>query len=538
MSFIFFVTTVILGFVLFQKLKIIQEKERLLKLSDTYIDILKSDLSASEKRVILLKNEILGLNHQITSLKNRVLELEKYQDIIDVEKFVEERKNRCEQFVINTKKECESLIINVKEYIEKVNIYLEEYEAEALSKIEVNAKNKLEKYYEQVLEKEKLSSILKALENKISGYSDEYLLPTQCLLDDLIDGYEHLDATRRLKAIREQVRSAIKENLVADCDYIEDSRRVTAIAFVADAFNSKADVHISRLKHDNVGKLIQALRDDYILINNNGSAFRNARINEHFLDLRLQELKWASLVLDFKEKEREEQRQIREQMREEEKARREYEKAIREAEKEEYALTKAYEKAKLEYEKATDDQKSKFDNEIQDLLIRLKQAEEKNIRALSMAQQTKAGHVYVISNIGSFGNDVLKLGMTRRLDPMDRVKELGDASVPFIFDVHAMIYSDDAPKLENALHKYFNHQRVNKVNYKKEFFKVELAEVKKFLDSQNIQAKFTMKAEALQYRESIQIDLLPDDQQRLLEDNIEKVENSKHEYAYIDDADD
>ncbi len=86
-----------------------------------------------------------------------------------------------------------------------------------------------------------------------------------------------------------------------------------------------------------------------------------------------------------------------------------------------------------------------------------------------MAQQTRSGHVYIISNIGSFGEDVYKIGMTRRLEPLDRVRELGDASVPFSFDVHAMIYSDDAPSLENHLHKVFNENRSIKLTHEKSF---------------------------------------------------------------------
>ena len=95
-----------------------------------------------------------------------------------------------------------------------------------------------------------------------------------------------------------------------------------------------------------------------------------------------------------------------------------------------------------------------------------------------MAQQTKQGHVYIISNIGSFGENVLKIGLTRRLDPMDRVKELGDASVPFSFDVHAMIHSENAPSLEKQLHDMFGNERVNMVNHRKEYFNVSIAEVK------------------------------------------------------------
>jgi hypothetical protein len=113
----------------------------------------------------------------------------------------------------------------------------------------------------------------------------------------------------------------------------------------------------------------------------------------------------------------------------------------------------------------------------------------------------------VISNIGSFGEGVFKIGMTRRLEPMDRVKELGDASVPFSFDVHAMLYSDDAPSLEKELHRRFNRESVNKVNPRKEFFRTSLAEIKQIVDQQGvIEVHWTMKAEAAEYRESLAIE--------------------------------
>jgi hypothetical protein len=123
-----------------------------------------------------------------------------------------------------------------------------------------------------------------------------------------------------------------------------------------------------------------------------------------------------------------------------------------------------------------------------------------------MAQQTKRGHVYVISNIGSFGEEIFKVGMTRRLEPMDRVKELGDVSVPFSFDVHAMIYSDDAPVLEKSLHRLFNDKSVNKVNPRKEFFSLPLSEFKHAVEKEDIEAvHWTLKAEVAEYRESMSI---------------------------------
>ena len=120
-----------------------------------------------------------------------------------------------------------------------------------------------------------------------------------------------------------------------------------------------------------------------------------------------------------------------------------------------------------------------------------------------MAEQTRRGHVYIISNVGSFGDNVYKIGLTRRLDPALRVKELGDASVPFAFDVHAMIYTADAPAVEAALHREFKRHRVNAVNFRKEFFNVDLQSIKNAVDKiTGGEAEFKMTAVAEEYFES------------------------------------
>jgi hypothetical protein len=193
-------------------------------------------------------------------------------------------------------------------------------------------------------------------------------------------------------------------------------------------------------------------------------------------------------------------------MREEEKARREYERAIREAEKEEDAIKKAMERIQKDVAKASDDQRQRYEAQLAELAQKLQAAEEKNKRALSMAQQTRTGHVYVISNIGSFGEEVFKIGLTRRLEPLDRIHELGDASVPFPFDVHAMILSQDAPALEHALHRHFLATQMNKTNPRKEFFRVPIATIREELEKLGVQASWTMAAAASEYRESLAID--------------------------------
>ncbi len=341
-----------------------------------------------------------------------------------------------------------------------------------------------------------------AMRNVIDGYGDRYVVPTFTVLDELADQYGFDKAGARLKEARERVRQMIKEEKAAACEYVEANRRETAMAFVLDAFNGKVESVLADVREDNFGTLQQKIKDAFTLVNHLGRAFRDARINPEYLKVRLDELKWAVALHELKVKDREEQRQIRERIREEERAQREFEKAMKEAEKEEELLRKAMEKVQREVDRATDEQKAKYEEQLRQLNDKLRQAEEKNQRALSMAQQTRAGHVYVISNLGSFGNNVLKIGLTRRLEPLDRIRELGDASVPFEFDIHAMIRSGDAPALERELQKKFVRAQVNKVNPRKEFFRVTLQEVRAEVERLGLETTWTMAAACRDWKET------------------------------------
>ena len=228
-----------------------------------------------------------------------------------------------------------------------------------------------------------------------------------------------------------------------------------------------------------------------------------ARINEEFAELLKQRLQIEINFKKAKQKSKEEQRELREQEREERTAREEVERIQKEAEKEEEIKQKAIEELKLVMERESEAERAGHQNELEKLQAELKDAQQKLERAKSRAQETKQGHVYVISNIGSFGGDVLKIGMTRRMEPMDRVKELGDASVPFRFDVHALIESDDAPNLESTLHKVFNDRRVNKINRRKEFFRVSIDDIEKELVDLNIEALINKIPSADEYYQSM-----------------------------------
>ena len=167
--------------------------------------------------------------------------------------------------------------------------------------------------------------------------------------------------------------------------------------------------------------------------------------------------------------EREEQARIKAQIREEQLRQREIDRELAQVEREREAIHVALEKALA-------DARGQFSDEVERLKARLAEAEASK-RAISQAQITKTGHVYVISNIGSFGEGVFKVGCTRRHDPSERVRELGSASVPFPFDVHMMIRCNDAPKLENVLHKQLFRARINKANPRKEFFKTDITTI-------------------------------------------------------------
>jgi hypothetical protein len=358
------------------------------------------------------------------------------------------------------------------------------------------------KAFDAVRNAEEYQRVAEAMKNIIEGYGDWYVVPADSLLDDLAEEYGHKEAGKKLSTARSQTKDMVKNGHAARCDYVESDRHEKAMRFVIDAFNGKVDSVLSRIRHDNAGKLAQEIKDAYTLVNFNGKAFREARITEEYLDARLEELKWAAITQQLKLEEQEEQRKIREQIREEARAQREYEKAIRDAEKEEEILRKAMQKVEAQMAEASAEQRLKYETKLKEMELKLKEAVEQNQRALSMAQQTRRGHVYIISNLGSLGENIYKIGLTRRLEPLERILELGDASVPFAFDVHAIIQSDDAPALECRLHKHFALHQVNKVNHRKEFFRANIADVRSEIESLGIETKWTMLAEAREYKES------------------------------------
>ena len=470
------------------------------------------------------QERIERLGESVRSLREHCARLEPYSQVADVhaeiaratmqlrldtERTIAEAQGQAQKIISDAKDKADAIASETNEQLSRSTTIVLHAQTEA-ERIVQGAREKAKSIADAALEAKANAELYErtatAMQNAIQGYGNDWLVPSRSLLDDLAETYGYTQASQDYKSVRETIRKMVKEGLAADCDYAEDSRRRTAIAFVIDAFNGKVDTILASAKADNFGTLKQKLIDAYALVNANGKAFRDARVTEKYFSARMEELRLACVLNEIRKRDIEEQRRIREQIREEEKVRREIEKAIRDSQKEEEMLQKAMEKARAQLEQANEEQRAAYEAQVAELEKKLKDAEERSQRAESMAEKTKKGHVYIISNVGSFGDGVYKIGMTRRLDPLDRIKELSNASVPFAFDVHALIWSDDAPALEHQLHERFALSMVNKVNFRKEFFRIPLSDIRAELEKDAMEIKWTMAAEAAEYRETLAIE--------------------------------
>lgn len=267
------------------------------------------------------------------------------------------------------------------------------------------------------------------------------------------------------------------------------------------SFNNESDVLIDKVKYNNVDAYRQRIIKSYEQLNKMNEKLQIA-ITPEYLETKLDELSMAYEYAQKKQEEKERAKEERERLREEAKLQKEIEEQRKALEKEQQQYLRALQTLETQLLANPEDT---------DLLAKKAELEgnldevKKGIEDVDYREANKrAGYVYVISNIGSFGENIYKIGMTRRLEPMDRVNELGDASVPFNFDVHAMIFSNDAPALENALHHAFEDRRVNMINNRREFFNVTLEEIEQVV-KENFKERtveFTHVPEAEQFRES------------------------------------
>lgn len=269
----------------------------------------------------------------------------------------------------------------------------------------------------------------------------------------------------------------------------------------------------------NFGKLenaideVRSLTSRYYVIASEGNQTIASTLTKFIGQLEYYYIEAVKIEYEYyvkRERAREEQRALKEQMRQEAEERKQLEAQRKKMEAEEAKYEKEMERiSALISSSSESDEVAKLRAQLEKVQAQLSEAQSKKEKIITL-QNGKAGTVYVISNIGSFGENVFKIGMTRRDEPMDRVRELGDASVPFPFDVHSFIFSNDAVGLETKLHHILNNDRVNKINLRKEFFRVDLDRLQSLVEELDPSAAFNRTALAEQFRQSLSIDEVPE----------------------------
>jgi TolA-binding protein len=282
------------------------------------------------------------------------------------------------------------------------------------------------------------------------------------------------------------------------------------IKLVIRSFNNEADYCVDNVKFDNIELGEKRIRKSFETCNRLGRVM-TVELSSKYLKLKLDELHLSHEFQIKKQEEKEEAKRVREELREQQKLEQEIRAARDKIAKERKHFANALKDLQARLDKATDEE------ERATLLAKVAEVEagkaelESEEKLIDYREQNaKAGYVYVISNVGAFGEGVYKIGMTRRLEPMERVDELGDASVPFWFDVHAMVFSDNAPALEAKLHERFAAGRLNKVNGRKEFFRADIAEIEAVIrENYDAAVEVVHEASAEQYRESLRMTMPP-----------------------------
>ncbi|EGS5729685.1 DUF4041 domain-containing protein, partial [Clostridium perfringens] len=378
-------------------------------------------------------------------------------------------------------------------------------------------KDKISKEVDKLFsKKQELSNKIKLKKKDLILLDDEILMQEFGLYKPIYDfesSEKYKQAIDNLRVVQKEMiknKSAViySNNWTVDGSKAK-GRKMTNdnIKQIIMAFNIECDNLIAKVKYNNIQSIQKRIEKTFERLNKLNES-NQVRLTSRYLECKLSELKLVHEYQVKKQEEKEEQKRIREELREEAKLKKELEEAKKNTLKDithfENALSKLNEQLKSN---------NLSDEEIKNLQLK-KEELEKNIDNLNLSlkdidyrqENQRAGYVYIISNIGAFGKDVYKIGMTRRLEPMDRIDELGDASVPFNFDVHAMIFADDAPKLENALHKAFENKKLNMVNQRREFFNVTLEEIEKVVkENFDKTVEFKKEPEAEQFRQSLKI---------------------------------
>ncbi|WP_207695906.1 hypothetical protein DOK67_0002859 [Enterococcus sp. DIV0212c] len=393
----------------------------------------------------------------------------------------------------------------------KKDIIKKEKEVENFSKIINSLKDKESLLLRDIQSKEQK---LHELKRNLISVEDDIDMESFGLYVPRYDFASSLVYKEALGTLRNQQKQMVKDKTSVnyfDGWTVEGSkskgRKMTNdnIKQILRSFNNECEAAINKVKFSNIEAIKKRITNSFNQLNKLNES-NKLSLTPQYLNLKLQELSMAYEYERKKQDEKEELREQREREREEKALQKEITNQKKIIEKEIKHFRNMIDELKKKLEDASEDEKLSLNNQLLELEIKVQEKKEDEAELDYRTAHASAGYVYIISNIGSFGEQVVKIGVTRRLDPLDRIAELSSASVPFKFDVHALIFSYDAYKLENDLHRYFDKNRINRVNNRKEFFMISMPELKEVLQRyKDLTIDFIETPDAEEYRESLKI---------------------------------
>ena len=360
---------------------------------------------------------------------------------------------------------------------------------------------------------------LKSLQEQLALAKEEDEMQTYGLYEPHYD-FENATAYKeKLDEIKRKQKESVKDktaawgnpNMRLDGDLRKGQAMINDnIKQIIRTFNTECDGIIRKVKHSNMEASEKRIRKSYETLNKLNERV-GVRIQPKYLDLKLEELHLAYEYQVKKQEEKELLAEAREREREEKKLRQKLEKEKNKFNRENNRINNELSDAEAKLQAANDEEKAKLQAEIDKLKAALEKNNEEIEKIDKWEETPGAGYVYIISNIGSFGEDVYKIGVTRRDDPEERIRELSNASVPFKYDSHVFIFSEDAYNLESSLHERFDNKRVNKVNRRKEFFNIGIDDVKQIVEENKASVhSFVEEPEAEEYYDSLKMAELPE----------------------------
>lgn len=478
-----------------------------------------------KKHIQLLEQGCQQASVLSQNLRDKEYEINKLnKEIVELKDIVSQKESTIKQLQSS---ESDNIDQKQKERIEKILYYQSEIEKTGLpSGFEIiNAQNNaliIQEEYDQKKKnleddfKEKYSEYRERysrIQSEIRTIKEEMRLLNNKVIEQYYlfsdyDGINSQDCRNQLsvlKAKEKELRNS--EGDIRIIDFSEKKKLVErSIRQILRNFNSDCENIMSNIGIKNIDLVRNRIQKSYETLNKM-YAFDGISLSEKLLSLKLDQ---ATLLYTYelkRQQEKEIQQAIKEQMMEEARAEREIQEQKKKIEKDlQQHMSEIKRIMKYMQSSQIDAERQLYLDKIKELEAKVKSLESDKETVIEREANAKAGFVYIISNIGSFGEDIYKIGMTRRLEPMDRIRELSSASVPFEFDVHAMIFSSDAPAVETMLHKHFEKYAVNKVNPRKEFYRINIDEIEKVvLKEYNNTVQFTKVPLATEYRQSIAI---------------------------------